>query len=213
MCECVCYCAYFYYVNKLYVHVCVLERAKHSFFALPSPLSCSVMNMFKPNIRKELGTAINATIPSPDPVAFESLWYKVDHLFTYIASRNRQNALLHTVLCNWMHVSFALRTHPFSSSLGPHPPFSLPHTNTSAAQSAGTRSRSDRSRRHRSGNDRCTLKEENVWQSHTHIPNQLIHQVEATILDVIVVGVADILWRKRTHDNHIHIHPITWYTK
>ena len=38
------YCAYFYYVNKLYVHVCVLERAKHSFFALPNPLSCSVMN-------------------------------------------------------------------------------------------------------------------------------------------------------------------------
>ena len=33
-----------YYVNKLYVHVCVLERAKHSFFALPNPLSCSVMN-------------------------------------------------------------------------------------------------------------------------------------------------------------------------
>ena len=24
--------------------VCVLERAKHSFFALPNPLSCSVMN-------------------------------------------------------------------------------------------------------------------------------------------------------------------------
>ena len=44
MCECVCYCVYFYYVNKLYVHVCVLERAKHSFFALPNPLSCSVMN-------------------------------------------------------------------------------------------------------------------------------------------------------------------------
>ena len=44
MYECVCYCAYFYYVNKLYVHVCVLERAKHSFFALPNPLSCSVMN-------------------------------------------------------------------------------------------------------------------------------------------------------------------------
>ena len=44
MCECVCYCAYFYYVNKLYVHVCVLERAKHSIFALPNPLSCSVMN-------------------------------------------------------------------------------------------------------------------------------------------------------------------------
>ena len=44
MCECVCYCAYFYYVNKLYVHVCVLERSKHSFFALPNPLSCSVMN-------------------------------------------------------------------------------------------------------------------------------------------------------------------------
>ena len=44
MCECVCYCAYFYYVNKLYVHVCVLERAKHSFLALPNPLSCSVMS-------------------------------------------------------------------------------------------------------------------------------------------------------------------------
>ena len=44
MCECVCYCAYFINVNKLYVHVCVLERAKHSFFALPNPLSCSVMN-------------------------------------------------------------------------------------------------------------------------------------------------------------------------
>ena len=44
MCECVCYCAYFYYVNKLDVHMCVLERAKHSFFALPNPLSCSVMN-------------------------------------------------------------------------------------------------------------------------------------------------------------------------
>ena len=29
-------------VNKLYVHVCVL--AKHNFFALPNPLSCSVMN-------------------------------------------------------------------------------------------------------------------------------------------------------------------------
>ena len=24
--------------------VCVLERAKHSFFALPNPVSCSVMN-------------------------------------------------------------------------------------------------------------------------------------------------------------------------
>ena len=24
--------------------VCVLERAKHNFFALPNPLSCSVMN-------------------------------------------------------------------------------------------------------------------------------------------------------------------------
>ena len=44
MCECVCYCACFYYVIKLYVHVCVLERAKHSFFALPNPLLCSVMN-------------------------------------------------------------------------------------------------------------------------------------------------------------------------
>ena len=44
MCECVCYCIYFYYINNLYVHVCVLERVKHSFFALPNPLSCSVMN-------------------------------------------------------------------------------------------------------------------------------------------------------------------------
>ena len=44
MCECVCYCAYFINENKLYVHVCVLERVKHSFFALPNPLSCSVMN-------------------------------------------------------------------------------------------------------------------------------------------------------------------------
>ena len=44
MCECVCYCAYFYYVNKLYVHVCVLEKAKHSCFALPNPLSCCVTN-------------------------------------------------------------------------------------------------------------------------------------------------------------------------
>ena len=35
-----------YQCDKLYVHVCVcvLERAKHSFFALPNPLSCSVMN-------------------------------------------------------------------------------------------------------------------------------------------------------------------------
>ena len=32
MCECVCYCAYFINVNKLHVHVCVLERAKHRFF-------------------------------------------------------------------------------------------------------------------------------------------------------------------------------------
>ena len=44
MCECVCYCSYFINVNKLYVNVCVLERAKHSFFALPNPLSRSVMN-------------------------------------------------------------------------------------------------------------------------------------------------------------------------
>ena len=43
-CECVCYCAYFINVNKLYVHLCVMERAKHSFFVLPLPLSCSVMN-------------------------------------------------------------------------------------------------------------------------------------------------------------------------
>ena len=49
MCECVCYCTYFYHVNKLYVHVCVLERAKHSFFALPNPLSCSVMNKISLN--------------------------------------------------------------------------------------------------------------------------------------------------------------------
>ena len=29
------------------------ERAKHSFFALPNPLSCSVMNkMFKPTVKK-----------------------------------------------------------------------------------------------------------------------------------------------------------------
>ena len=44
MCKCVCYCAYFINVNKLYLHVCVLERAKHSFFALPNPLSYFVMN-------------------------------------------------------------------------------------------------------------------------------------------------------------------------
>ena len=44
MCECACCCAYFINVNKLYGLVCVLERAKHSFFALPNPLSCSVMN-------------------------------------------------------------------------------------------------------------------------------------------------------------------------
>ena len=46
MCECVCYCAYFINVNKLYVHVCVMERDKHtcSYFALPNPLLCSVMN-------------------------------------------------------------------------------------------------------------------------------------------------------------------------
>ena len=31
MCECVCYCAYFINVNKLYVHVFVLERAKALF--------------------------------------------------------------------------------------------------------------------------------------------------------------------------------------
>ena len=53
MCECVCYCAYFYYVIKLYVHVCVLERAKHSFFALPNPLSCSVMNKICLNQEEE----------------------------------------------------------------------------------------------------------------------------------------------------------------
>ena len=40
MCECVCYCADFINVNKLYVPVCALERAKHSFFAQ----LCSVMN-------------------------------------------------------------------------------------------------------------------------------------------------------------------------
>ena len=44
MCECVCYYAYFINVNKLCVHACVLERAKHSFFALPNPLWCSVVN-------------------------------------------------------------------------------------------------------------------------------------------------------------------------
>ena len=55
MCECVCYCAYFYYVNKLYVHVCVLERAKHSFFALPNPLSCSVMNKICLNQVRHIG--------------------------------------------------------------------------------------------------------------------------------------------------------------
>ena len=51
MCECVCYCAYFINVNKIYVHVCAcFGGAKHSFFALPNPLSCSVMNkMFKPS--------------------------------------------------------------------------------------------------------------------------------------------------------------------
>ena len=44
MCECVCYCAYSINVNKLYVHVCVLERAKCSLFALSNSLSCSIMN-------------------------------------------------------------------------------------------------------------------------------------------------------------------------
>ena len=58
MCECVCYCAYFYYVIKLYVHVCVLERAKHSFFALPNPLSRSVMN--KICLNRILLTACNS---------------------------------------------------------------------------------------------------------------------------------------------------------
>ena len=43
MCECVCYCAYIITVNQ-HVHVWVTERAKHSFFALPNPFSCSVMN-------------------------------------------------------------------------------------------------------------------------------------------------------------------------
>ena len=50
ICECVSYCAYFINVNKLYVHVCVLERAKHRFFALPNPLSCSLMNEICLNI-------------------------------------------------------------------------------------------------------------------------------------------------------------------
>ena len=40
--------------NKLYVHVCVLETAKHRFglfFALPNSLSFFVMNkMFKPSL-------------------------------------------------------------------------------------------------------------------------------------------------------------------
>ena len=44
ICDCVCYCTYFINVNKLYVHVCVLETAKHRFFAMPNPLSCSLMN-------------------------------------------------------------------------------------------------------------------------------------------------------------------------
>ena len=49
MCECICCCVFFINVNKLYVHVYVLERAKHSFFALPKPLSCSVMSKICPN--------------------------------------------------------------------------------------------------------------------------------------------------------------------
>ena len=48
------YYTYFYYVIKLYVHVCVLERAKHSFFVLPNPLSCSVMNKICLNQRRRI---------------------------------------------------------------------------------------------------------------------------------------------------------------
>ena len=67
MCECVCYCAYFINVNKLYVHVCVLERAKHSFFALPKTLSCSAMNkMFKPNTKAENHLQITCFVSTVD---------------------------------------------------------------------------------------------------------------------------------------------------
>ena len=44
MCECVCYRAYFINVNKLYVHVCVLERVIHSFFFLLCPMLCHVLS-------------------------------------------------------------------------------------------------------------------------------------------------------------------------
>ena len=49
MCECVCYCAYFINVNKLHLHVCVLERAKHLFCSAQSfVMFCHEYNMFKP---------------------------------------------------------------------------------------------------------------------------------------------------------------------
>ena len=39
--------------NYMCMCVCVLERAKHSFFALPNPLSCSVMNKICINQRRQ----------------------------------------------------------------------------------------------------------------------------------------------------------------
>ena len=47
MCECVLLLCLLYQCKQIIcacVCVFVLERAKHSFFALPNPLSCSVMN-------------------------------------------------------------------------------------------------------------------------------------------------------------------------
>ena len=61
-CECFCYCAraYFISVNKLYVHVCVLERANIVFFALPNPLSCSVLNKICLNLYNISKGTLNA---------------------------------------------------------------------------------------------------------------------------------------------------------
>ena len=44
-------------VNKFYVHVCVLERAKHSFVAQPNPVSSSVMNKICLNQVTEIADA------------------------------------------------------------------------------------------------------------------------------------------------------------
>ena len=62
------------------MYVCVLERAKHNFFALPNPLSCSVMNKIclnqalRPEMLIKLRTGL-MVVTKTLLIAQPSMWY------------------------------------------------------------------------------------------------------------------------------------------